>query len=460
MKKTIENLIQEIISLINNQNFELAKSKTERLISTNKNNDVLYNLLGIINLKLNEISSAIDSFKNSIKINNKFVSAIVNLSLAYQKNNETQNAIDCYKKLILIKPSLHEIHNDLGLLYKKIKKYQHAISSFQECLKINPEYDKAYFNLGVTYSLLKEDDIALINFKKNLEINPKNHDSYFQIAEIYRRSGKYDESIKNYNLSSHEKTNYKKLQSLLESNQIEQYKNELKKIISINGNDRRIACLSAFASNQLNILDEYPFCPEPIDLIYKINIDQRINHSKNFIELLLSEISEQKFQWEPSGRTTIKGFSTAILNDKHYPNLSKLKELIIKEAEIYFNFFKDIEINLIKKRPINFKFECWSVHLKKEGFNIPHIHPSGWLSGVFYLKIPHKIIDNEAGIQFHLNGDDFKVNNKKIMPSKQISPVFGDLVLFPSSLFHSTVPFNSDEERICIAFDLSDLNQQ
>ena len=55
MKKTIENLIQEIISLINNQNFELAKSKTERLISTNKNNDVLYNLLGIINLKLNEM---------------------------------------------------------------------------------------------------------------------------------------------------------------------------------------------------------------------------------------------------------------------------------------------------------------------------------------------------------------------------------------------------------------------
>jgi hypothetical protein len=34
------------------------------------------------------------------------------------------------------------------------------------------------------------------------------------------------------------------------------------------------------------------------------------------------------------------------------------------------------------------------------------------------------------------------------------SPKVGDIVLFPSSLFHRTIPFNSNEERICIAFDL------
>jgi hypothetical protein len=30
----------------------------------------------------------------------------------------------------------------------------------------------------------------------------------------------------------------------------------------------------------------------------------------------------------------------------------------------------------------------------------------------------------------------------------------GDIVFFPSSLFHRTIPFESDEERICIAFDV------
>ena len=458
MNQNLEISINEIILLINSKNLLLAKLKTENLISINRSNDILYNLLGVINLQLKNISLAIDNFKNSLKINSKFLSATLNLAIAYKENDDTSNAIKFYKNTILLKPSLYEVHNDLGLLYKKNKKYKLAIGCFEECLRINNKYDKAYFNLGITHLLLKKDDIALNNFKKNLEINPKNYDSFFQIAEIYRKKNKFDKSIEYYNLSSHEKTSYKKLQCFFESGSKNKYQNELKKIIELNENDRRIACLSAFASHQLKIQDEYPFCPKPIELIYKINISERIKDSKNFIELLLKEILQQKFKWEPSGRTTIKGFSTSILNDKEYPSLSNLKDLIINESKIYFNYFKNQKINFIQKKPNKFKFECWSVHLKKEGFNIPHIHPSGWLSGVFYLKIPNKITGNEAGIQFHLNGDDFKIINNSEMPSKKISPIFGDLVLFPSSLFHSTVPFNSDEERICIAFDLSELN--
>ena len=33
-------------------------------------------------------------------------------------------------------------------------------------------------------------------------------------------------------------------------------------------------------------------------------------------------------------------------------------------------------------------------------------------------------------------------------------PKMGDIILFPSSLFHRTIPFNMDAERCVIAFDL------
>ena len=71
--------------------------------------------------------------------------------------------------------------------------------------------------------------------------------------------------------------------------------------------------------------------------------------------------------------------------------------------------------------------------------------------------MPSKIKKNEAGIQFHLNGDDYEIINKN-MPNKIVKPEIGTMVLFPSSLYHSTVPFTSDEERICIAFDLCGTN--
>jgi hypothetical protein len=33
-------------------------------------------------------------------------------------------------------------------------------------------------------------------------------------------------------------------------------------------------------------------------------------------------------------------------------------------------------------------------------------------------------------------------------------PQKGQIVLFPSSLFHRTVPIKADEERMCVSFDL------
>ncbi|MGZ8200352.1 MAG: putative 2OG-Fe(II) oxygenase [Methylosarcina sp.] len=44
-------------------------------------------------------------------------------------------------------------------------------------------------------------------------------------------------------------------------------------------------------------------------------------------------------------------------------------------------------------------------------------------------------------------------------PSRIIDQLVGDLVLFPSSLFHRTIPFHSDRERICVAFDVKPVVQ-
>jgi hypothetical protein len=41
---------------------------------------------------------------------------------------------------------------------------------------------------------------------------------------------------------------------------------------------------------------------------------------------------------------------------------------------------------------------------------------------------------------------------------KLYAPQVGDVVFFPSSVFHRTIPFSSNEERICIAFDLKPAN--
>jgi len=454
----LNNIINEIITLIENDDLEAAKSKALKISESNKSNDVLFNLLGIINLKLKNYPQAIKNFKNAIKVNNNFISAIVNLAICFQTMGQIDDAIVEYKNALKISPGMYKILNDIALLYLEKNEIKLSIKYLQDCIRMKPDFYNAYFNLGTIYIKIKDYKKAILNLEKSLKINPNFHESYFELAESNRKLQNYENAIYYYNKSINEKTSYKKLQCYYEEGNKNKYSDELQKIIKIDPNNRRIASLTAFVSNQINIKNIYPFCSDPLNFVYKSSIDQYCNNKDKFIDTLLLELSSINFKWEPKGRTTVKGFATKNLTDKNLPNFKKIEEIIFKELENYYNYFSNKTDNVIKNKPEKYKFVSWSNRLKKEGFNLPHIHPSGWISGVFYLKVPSKIKNNEAGIQFHLNGDDFIIKNENL-PIKTVKPQAGDIVLFPSSLFHSTVPFNSSEERICIAFDLCNLSK-
>ena len=89
----------------------------------------------------------------------------------------------------------------------------------------------------------------------------------------------------------------------------------------------------------------------------------------------------------------------------------------------------------------------------KGGHRLSHIHPSGWLSGVFYIQCPQGADPDEGAIEFSLHGYGYPVLDKN-HPRHRHRPKNGDLVLFPSSLFHGTVPIKMEEERLIVAFDL------
>ena len=119
-------------------------------------------------------------------------------------------------------------------------------------------------------------------------------------------------------------------------------------------------------------------------------------------------------------------------------------------SPVNLKFGKD-SCTFIEKWPINKSLVGWYVILKKQGYQDAHIHPSGWLSGVIYLKTVPPLNNNEGAIEFNLNGPNYFDQNSAQLTYQ---PNLGDIVLFPSSLSHRTIPFSTDTERIVIAFDL------
>ena len=122
---------------------------------------------------------------------------------------------------------------------------------------------------------------------------------------------------------------------------------------------------------------------------------------------------------------------------------------------VYRDNFKDRECAYVREFPKETELaSSWYVKMKSGGHLTTHIHEEGWVSGAIYLSLPqNKAHPNEGSIEVSTHGDDYpKLHDH--FATRTIAPEVGDTALFPSSLFHRTIPFSSDEERICIAFDL------
>ena len=137
-----------------------------------------------------------------------------------------------------------------------------------------------------------------------------------------------------------------------------------------------------------------------------------------------------------------------------YPFVKAMKKALEMKIEQYKLRFKDSGQGFINHWPKNYELRSWMISMKTGGILKPHNHEYGWITGSFYLQIPKYNNDDDSGkIAFSYKGPrypskdkDFNLTIKKIQTR--------DIYIFPSSLYHHTIPFKSTEERICFVFDL------
>ena len=82
----------------------------------------------------------------------------------------------------------------------------------------------------------------------------------------------------------------------------------------------------------------------------------------------------------------------------------------------------------------------------------PHMHESGWISGSIYINVPEKSKVDSGNLVVCIEEQQLAGAHKG--QEKSIDVVTGSLCLFPASLLHYTIPFESNEERIVLAFDV------
>lgn len=97
----------------------------------------------------------------------------------------------------------------------------------------------------------------------------------------------------------------------------------------------------------------------------------------------------------------------------------------------------------------------WSVRLRGGGFHTDHIHPKGWISGVYYVDMPDCLADEEAKPGWIKFGEYSRPIGPSLPWEKAVRPRPGLLVLFPSYMWHGTLPTSGDQQRLTVAFDIA-----
>jgi tetratricopeptide (TPR) repeat protein len=111
----------------------------------------------------------------------------------------------------------------------------------------------------------------------------------------------------------------------------------------------------------------------------------------------------------------------------------------------------------LKARPERAVLASWCVITAADGFEDWHMHPDGWMTGVYYAEVPDAVCASEddsgclaLGLPEGLIGETVA----KRFGRRIVRPRPGLLALFPSPSYHRTFPHRSDGRRICISFDV------
>jgi tetratricopeptide (TPR) repeat protein len=414
-----------------------------------------HNHLGAILITMDRGREAVESLQKATAIQPKFVAAHSNLGNAFHSAGELEEAEKSYRTALTLDPKNVQANVSLGNLLRHTRKPDEAVKYFSAAIAIAPDSAMIHHFLGNAYRQSGNRDDAIASYRRALELEPSYALAEFDLGLTLKELGQIEEATTYLEKADLATSRPLALECLLDLKRYDDFFAMLNVHKDIDRANLRTAAISAYASNQLARDDPHPFCPDPIGHIRVVDDLVGADGTAEFLSQILDEVGARSSVYEPLNVTTRGGYQTGgNLFDNPSGALAKLNEIFKEKISNYYDEIKSEQTIMVREWPRELNLRGWYVRYLNKGYQGGHIHPYGWLTCVIYLSMPEKVPDpSEGGIKFTLKDDNYP-DILDDVPSLFHVPVNGQIVLFPSSLYHYTVPVTSGEERLMIASDL------
>ncbi len=409
-----------------------------------------------VQFALGEIKENITVTTNSLSKISK--EEIINQAFKLHSQGNISEAAKYYQYCLNQGFNDHRIFSNYGVILKSLGKLKEAELSTRKAIELKPDYAIAHYNLGMILNDLGNSHGAESSLRKAIELDPNLTCAVEELARRFFLKGKYNLAIQYLKKNTSDSCESLYLSCLLSLDREKEFDQKYKEL-----SPKKIcnADMSGIIEHA-NIIYEKRnishFCNQAIKYVLLEKINDELFSEKHFNQLI-SYLNSDKLKTKPQPLIHKASQSTGDLFLLNYPFIQSLKKALEIKIEIYKTKFKDSKQGFINNWPTEYTLRSWILCMKTGGFIKPHNHRYGWITGSFYLQVPKRNNNDNAGnISFSYQGPDYPTKGKNFDSTiKKIET--RDICIFPSSLFHHTIPFKSTEERICLVFDLVQKNR-
>ena len=387
-----------------------------------------------------------------------------NLGHCHQDLGRLDDAVAAYRAAIAIQPTYRDAHDSLNRLLWQRGDTQHYLASYVAALRDHPTDAGLLADLAARLNLGGETAKSVRLLEEALANGVDGSCLRLKLGQACWAEARRDDALAHFRaaIAGDPKASEHGLELARALIILERYQDALEAIEPV--------------------LRHHPLDQQAIayqGLAWRFLDDPRAGHLNDYDRFIHSTILQP-----PSGWGTVDAFNTRlerVLAQLHNMNQHPLEQTLRGGTQTMGDLFARAEPEIaaicgmieaavthyiaslpedddhifLGRRSAGFRFTgSWSVRLRSQGFHLNHVHSAGWISSCYYVGLPSAVRregEQQGWIKFGETGLSL---GRRERIARTIRPEVGKLVLFPSYMYHGTVPFAEDACRTTIAFDV------
>jgi len=388
----------------------------------------------------------------------------VGLAMAREAQRNAFAAIEAWQRAADLDPNDWESAHRLGEALMEIREWDRAEEAFARASRGNAQRPAVMVGRATLDMHRGRRDDAMARFKASVAQHPSYASGHAALGIALREEGRFEEAAaalrRAKDLAPDDPSHPLVLgRILLEAGLPERALEEARAYLARRPGHCGALALEALAHIALGDEDEVQrfFDYPTVVMATRLRVPRGFADLGSFNAALATHAANHPtLMTAPASHSTYQGLHSGSLLVEPRGPVAPFEEAIESIVASYWRRVSQAtHLPFAESRPRDVVLAMWCIVLERGAHQGPHIHPAAWLSGVYYPQIPEGIRTGtgpEGWLEF--GKPDGAFPSKIDPPLYRVRPEEGLVVIFPSYIYHRTLPFEDSGTRISVAFDV------